>query len=215
MGLTAHRPASRSAPTYRAAWKCPARQLGLRHRLAGTASARASASASTQAHSRRLGCRDAEASWTSRHLARPARLASTGTASRACSRAGPPAATALPRFFIDSSPAATPQSSTTRSATYGPSFSASLPAASTAAVSISPSISRRDPGPTGRLGYRHRLDHASSPLPARRAGDLTRRRPPAIDPSRYRSSSKSGGGSPSLKLGSEASTICRPCSLND
>lgn len=76
MGLTAHRPASRSAPTYRAAWKCPACQLGLRHRLAGTASARASASASTQAHSHRLGCRAAEASRTSRHLARPACLAS-------------------------------------------------------------------------------------------------------------------------------------------
>lgn len=88
MGLTAHRPASRSAPTYRAAWQRPARQLGLLHRLAGTASARASASASTQAHSRRLGCRAAEASRTSRHLARPARLASPVTASRACSRAG-------------------------------------------------------------------------------------------------------------------------------
>ena len=101
MGLTVHRTASRSAPTYRAAWQRPARQLGLWHRLAGTASARASASAGTQAHSRRLGCRAAEASRTSRHLARPVRLASTGTASRACSPA--PGHRPLQHFHASSS----------------------------------------------------------------------------------------------------------------
>lgn len=107
------------------AWKCPACQLDLRHRLAGTASARASASAVTQARRHRLGCRP-PSSVGGRTSRRPVRLshpASSGTASRVCSRAGPPAATALPRFFIDSSPTATPQSPTNRSATAIPAAS--------------------------------------------------------------------------------------------